>query len=179
VFRGVAVLDRLICQPAGSPVNIPNIPPPPQPDGVSTTRERFENVHGGNNPVCKGCHSPIDAIGFTFEAFDGAGQYRTEEYGKDVNTVTEIPVDLGLEFSGTMADSADLATALSESVLVRTCFARHVFRSVAATSGEAFVPSEDAFVAAWKADPEAEPGGIINTILTFVESPLFQYRRAE
>jgi hypothetical protein len=179
VFRGVAVLDRLICQPAGSPVNIPNIPPPPQPDGVSTTRERFETVHGGNNPVCKGCHSPIDAIGFTFEAFDGAGQYRTKENGKDVNTATEIPVDLGLEFSGPMADSADLGSALAQSAMVRACFARHVFRSVAAISGESFAPSEAAFVAAWQADPEAEPGGIINTILTFVESPLFQYRRAE
>jgi hypothetical protein len=169
----------LVCQPPDSPANIPNIPPPPQPDEVSTTRERFENVHGGNNPVCKGCHTPIDAFGFTFESFDGAGQFRTEENGKRVNAATEIPEDLGLEFSGAMADSAALAEALAASAVVRTCFARHLFRSVAAASGDAFLPSEEAFVAAWAQDPEAEPGSITNSILTFVESPLFQYRRAE
>jgi hypothetical protein len=177
VLRGVAVMERLGCNPPGSPVDIPNIPPPPQPDGVSTTRERFEEVHGGNNPVCKGCHASIDAVGFSFESFDGAGRFRERENGKLVNTATEVPVDLGFEFTGAMPGSAELAVALSESAVVRTCFARHMFRSVSATSE--FVASEDAFIQAWKLDPSAESGSMLNTILTYVASPLFQYRRAE
>lgn len=179
VFRGVAVLERLACKPPASPVNIPNIPPPPQPDGVRTTRERFEETHGPNNPACTGCHFEIDAIGFTFESFDGAGQYREEEHGRAVNTATEIPESLELGFSGPMADSEELALRLSESAAVRACFARHLFRSVAATSGPSVVASEDAFVEAWRANPAAEAGGVMDSILTFVSSPLFLYRRAE
>ena len=179
VFRGVAVMERLACNPPESPVNIPNIPPPPQPDTVSTTRERFENLHGSNNPVCTGCHFEIDSVGFTFEAFDGAGRYREQENGKTVNTVTDIPDSLGFEFTGEMLDSSALAGAMAESAVVRTCFARHLFRSVAATSGDPLTPSEDAFIAAWRGDPIAEPGSIVNTILTFVASPLFRYRRAQ
>ncbi|HEY3497279.1 MAG TPA: DUF1592 domain-containing protein, partial [Polyangiaceae bacterium] len=179
VFRGVAVMERFACRPPASPVNIPNIPPPPPPDETSTTRERFENLHGSNNPACVGCHFEIDSLGFSFEAFDGAGRYRETENGKPVNTVTEVPDTLGFEFSGEIADSAELAAALAESAVVRACFARHLFRSVAATSGETFVPSEDAFVEAWKRDPNAEPGSIVNSIRTFIASPLFQYRRAQ
>jgi len=179
VLRGVALLERIVCQPPASPATIDRvIPPPPQPDATNTTRERFEMLHS-TDPFCAGCHSTIDALGFSFEAFDGMGQYRTMENQKPINSITSVTSDMGMDFSGTYADSAELATALSASSVVRACFARHLFRSAAAASGVTVQPSEDAFVAAWQADAVAEQGGIVQAITNYVASPLFMYRRAQ
>jgi len=96
-----------------------------------------------------------------------------------VDPSTVISSDMGMDFSGDYADSAELAGALATSPTVRECFARHLFRSAAATSGIDVQPSEDSFVAAWKGDPDAEPGSIVNSLVTYVTSPLFAYRRAQ
>jgi hypothetical protein len=179
VLRGVALLERLVCQPPASPATLDRvIPAPPQPDDTNTTRERFEMLHS-TDPFCAGCHGTIDAMGFSFEAFDGMGQFRTTENGKPINSVTTVTSDMGMDFSGTYADSAELATALSESAVVRACFARHLFRSAAAASGVEVQPSEDSFVRLWEKDPVAEPGSITQSIVAYVTSPLFVYRRAQ
>ncbi len=179
VLRGVAVLDRIACLPPPSPATLDRaIPPPPQPNDTDTTRERFENSHS-TDPFCAGCHTTIDAVGFAFEDFDGMGAYRTMENKKTVDPSTAISLDMGMDFSGSYADSAELAAALAASPSVRECFARHLFRSAAATSGVAVQTSEDAYVAAWKKDPLAEPGSIVQAIVTYVTSPLFAYRRAQ
>lgn len=192
ILRGVSVLKRLLCSPPEAPASVGlEIPPSPQPDGVTTTRERYENIHG-QAPLCKGCHISIDAVGFTFEQFDGAGHLRFEEgdtlfeFKKDnepafgeVDSATSIEPDFGLAVSGEFAHSGELAQALSESAEVRACYARHLFRSVAAASGASVKKSEDAYVAAWSANPAAEPGSIIESLVTFVTSPLFAYRRAQ
>jgi hypothetical protein len=107
------------------------------------------------------------------------GQFRTTENGKPINSVTTVTSDMGMDFSGTYADSAELATALSESAVVRACFARHLFRSAAAASGVEVQPSEDSFVRLWEKDPVAEPGSITQSIVAYVTSPLFVYRRAQ
>jgi len=179
VLRGVALLERIVCQPPASPATVDRvIPPPPQPDATNTTRERFEMLHS-TDPFCAGCHASIDALGFSFEAFDGMGQFRTTENSKPINSITSVTTDMGMDFSGTYADSAELATALASSEVVRACFARHLFRSAAAVSGTAVQASEDSFVTAWQNDPAAEPGGIVASILNYVSSPLFLYRRAQ
>jgi hypothetical protein len=176
VFRGVAVLKRIACLPPQSPteLNIDVIPPPPDPS--LTTRDRF-GQHVADD-ICAGCHSTIDAIGFTFENFDGMGASRNGmENGHPVNTATTL--ELGLDFDGAYADSDELSLALSQSPAVRACFARHLFHAMTGTSGATYQPSEDSYVTAWQADTEAETGKIIDSILTYVKSPLFAYRRAQ
>jgi hypothetical protein len=179
VLRGVALLERIVCQPPSSPNTVDRvIPPPLPPDKTNTTRERYEALHS-TDPFCAGCHGTIDALGFSFEGFDGMGVWRTQENSKPINSETTITSDMGMDFSGTYADSADLAIALSQSAVVRACFARHLFRSAAASSGPAVQPSEDSFVRIWQADPLAEPGSIVESIVTYAKSPLFVYRRAQ
>jgi hypothetical protein len=179
VFRGVAVLDRLACLPPESPTTLDrDIPAPPQPDKENTTRERFEVIHS-TDPFCAGCHSSIDAIGFSFEHFDGMGMYRVTENQKQVNAATTVTTEMGMDFSGSYQNSDELALALSQSAAVRACFARHLFRSSAAVSGVAVQTSEDAFVEAWRANSAAEPGSIVEAILAYAASPLFAYRRAK
>jgi hypothetical protein len=179
VFRGVALLDRIVCQPPESPTSTNmEIPAPPQPDATNTTRERFEAIHS-TDPWCAGCHSSIDALGFSFEHFDGMGMYRERENGKLVNAATTVTTDMGMDFSGDFANSDELALSLSQSAVARACFARHLFRSSAAMSGPAVQASEDAFVEAWRANPAAEPGVVVEAILAYAASPLFAYRRAQ
>jgi hypothetical protein len=178
VFRGVAILDRIVCLPPESPTTTNReIPAPPQPDKTNTTRERFESIHS-TDPFCAGCHSTIDAIGFSFEHFDGMGKFRARENNKDVDSATSVTSDMGMDFSGDFANSDELALALSQSAAVRACFARHLFRSSAAVSGTAVQASEDAFVEAWRADPAAESGSIVQAMLAYVASPIFAFRRA-
>jgi hypothetical protein len=182
VFRGVAVLDRLACLPPESPATLNReIPAPPQPDKTKTTRERFE-MHS-TDPFCAGCHASIDAIGFSFEHFDGMGVFRDNENEREnpvpVNAETTVTSDMGMDFSGTYQNSDELALALSQSPSVRACFARHLFRSSAGVSGPAVQASEDDFVEAWRSDPAAEPGGIQAAIIAYAASPLFAFRRAQ
>ena len=74
-LRGKWLLENLL----GSP------PPPPPPDVPSlreekdvsllTMRQRMEQHQA--NPVCAGCHSRMDPLGFALENFDGLGRWRT------------------------------------------------------------------------------------------------------
>jgi hypothetical protein len=179
VFRGVAVLDRIVCLPPDSPTSVDmEVPAPPQPDKTNTTRERFEAIHSTQS-WCAGCHSTIDAIGFSFEHFDGMGMFRETENSKPVNSATSVTSDMGMDFSGDYANSDELALALSQSASVRACFARHLFRSSAAVSGTAVQTSEDSFVESWRANPSAESGNIVQAILAYASNPIFAYRRAQ
>jgi hypothetical protein len=176
VFRGVAVLKRIACSPPGSPadLNIDVIPPAPDPN--LTTRDRF-GQHVADQ-TCAGCHAMIDGIGFTFENFDGMGASRGGmENGQPVDTSTTL--ELGLDFDGAYANSDELAVALSQSAAVRACFARHLFHAMTGTSGATYQPSEDSYVTAWRADTTAESGKIIESMLAYIKSPLFAYRRAQ
>jgi hypothetical protein len=180
VLRGVAIARRIACLEVPSPttLNINVVPPPPDP--AQTTRQRF-SVHAAD-AACAGCHARIDPFGFSFEQYDGMGAFRLEE-GKSPNPVHKVDsattVAVGADFDGSYADSDELAVALSKSASVRQCFAKHMFRAAAARSDATVKASEDAFMKAWQALPAAEQGNILQTVMTFVKSPLFQYRRAE
>ncbi len=179
VLRGVAVGRRIACLSIPSPASLNIRVVPPAPDPTKSTRQRFE-VHSTDRQ-CAGCHATIDPFGFSFEHFDGMGAYRAKEKTSqeelDVNSV--VTVDTGLDFDGTYMDSNQLATALSQSEAVRTCFARYMFRAASATADTAAKPSEDAFVEAWRAIPAAAQGSIVETLLAYVKSPAFAVRRAQ
>jgi hypothetical protein len=176
VFRGVAVMKRVACLDPGSPTDLNIDIVPPVPDPRLTTRERFSQH--STDELCAGCHASIDAIGFTFENFDGMGASRggmENDRPVDTNTV----VELGLDFDGPYANSDELALALSQSAEVRACFARHLFHVMSATSVQATKPSEESYLLEWRRDASAESGNIASAILAYVRSPIFAYRRAQ
>jgi hypothetical protein len=176
VFRGAAIMRRVLCVDPGSPTDLNIDVTPPVPDPNLTTRDRFgQHV---SDDMCAGCHTNIDSLGFTFENFDGMGASRNGmENGKAVSTATTV--EFGLDFDGDYANSDELSLALSQSAAVRSCFAKHLFHALTATSGTAYKPSEDSYVTIWQADTGAASGKIIDAILAYVRSPLFAYRRRQ
>ena len=172
IFRGVAVAQRVTCMGLDSPAsfNIEVVPPAPAP--TVTTRERY-SAHVRDS-ICAGCHHIIDPFGFSFEHFDGMGAHRGLDHGKSVDSGVDVSV--GRDFDGHYADSNDLASALAESTHVRECFARFMFRAAMGTGDGAATSGEDEFLHAWRANPAAAQGGIVETLISYVKRPGFALR---
>jgi hypothetical protein len=117
----------------------------------------------------------IDPFGFSFEHFDGMGGFRSRENGRPVDST--VVVNQRAEFDGPYADSNQLAAALAQSESVRTCFARFMFRAGAATGDPSGALAETEFLDAWRANPAAAQGNIVETLIAFVKRPTFTQRR--
>jgi hypothetical protein len=206
VLRGVAVERRVACIPVPDPSTLMiTVPPPPAPDASNpeTTRALF-NVHG-TTPGCAKCHTNIDAFGFTFEGYDGMGEYRTigadskgtvHLGGEKVTSIRSqaiggfeyLPIDTtsgtlagtGTDLDGTsFADSNALATALSGSASVASCAATQLFRGSTGRSDAtgALTDSEMAFQTIWSALSADKQGNIAEILVAYIRSPLFAQRR--
>ncbi len=187
VLRGVAIERRLACITVASPSQLMLTVPPLAPDPSKSMRDRLAGHVA--DPMCAACHTSIDAFGFSFELYDGMGQFQNKDHGNDVNSKTTVSV--GKDFDGDYADSNALAVALSTSEAVRECFARNVFRASAGRSDADAQASEDAFIKYWQAVPapaadasHAQPasatqGSILETLRAYVSSPSFTQRRAQ
>jgi hypothetical protein len=85
--RGLFILTRLLCQ------NLPLMPPanlqiPPAPTGLLTARQRLSQH--AQDPVCAGCHSHTDPVGFSLEHFDALGVYRDKDHGLAIDDTGQI-----------------------------------------------------------------------------------------
>jgi len=115
----------LLCRSIPPPPN--NVPPlPPQAGPEVTMRERLA-VHR-QSPVCAGCHSMMDPIGFGMEDFDSVGLYRTLEGTSpvDASGVLEGPGLDGTTFSGL----AELGAALRRQPVVGPCLVSKLYSEV-------------------------------------------------
>ncbi len=170
VKRGVSVLKKLMCLEFPSPteLNIAVVPPPADPN--ATTRQRF--AQHGSDPACAGCHKTIDAVGFTFEGFDGMGGARTQENGKTVDTTSTLS-DVG-SIGGPLQDSAQLAEKIAESPELAECFALNFFRFASAQSGEG---TEKKFLELYGGFDESQRSNIKQVLFAFVQSDVFSRRR--
>lgn len=124
VFRGVAIMRKLLCQePPPVPAMVPPLPPVDKAE-VKTTRQRFDKHT--SLAFCHSCHANIDPMGDVFESYDAVGAYRTQENG--------IPIDSSGGIVGTPSSDAkfgnaiDMVKALAVSPDVHECFARQVYR---------------------------------------------------
>jgi len=96
VLRGKWLLDSIL--------GTPPLPPPPNVPSLDshgagtpqTIRERLAQHRA--DPVCGGCHSRIDPLGFALENYDALGQWRTEDAGKPIDNTGELPD--GTKFAG-------------------------------------------------------------------------------
>jgi hypothetical protein len=117
-----------LCQNITLPaINIPALSETEDKGQARSTRELYE-MHA-KDVVCAGCHSLTDPIGFALENFDGAGRYRT----LDTTQGDSVPIDavaklIDTDVNRMLTGPGDLATALSESELVRQCVSVQAFR---------------------------------------------------
>ncbi|HYQ41756.1 MAG TPA: DUF1588 domain-containing protein [Polyangiaceae bacterium] len=192
VLRGVAVLRRVACYNIPSPASLMLTVPPLQPDPTKTTRQRLE-IHA-TDKACANCHDAIDAVGFSFEQYDGMGNAQTTDNNQPVDSHTTVNLRSSsgeIDFNGDYADSNQLATALANSAAVRECFARNIFRASAGRSSDDVKAAETAFIDYWKTVPAPAPdanhptpaaaaeGSILEAMRAIVTSPNFTLRRAQ
>ena len=97
--------------------NVLNTPPPPPPPGVGsidakggplsgTMRQQMEKHRA--NPICAGCHTRMDPLGFALENYDAIGQWRTQDASQNIDSSGVLPG--GRKFQG----SAELKTILAD-----------------------------------------------------------------
>jgi hypothetical protein len=89
VLRGKWILENFL-----------NAPPPPPPPNVprldeskaglaASIRQQMEEHRA--NPVCAGCHSKMDPLGFAFENYTAIGQWRSKDGPFDIDASGKLP----------------------------------------------------------------------------------------
>jgi hypothetical protein len=97
VLRGAWVLESMLgTPPPAPPPNVPALPEDHAGAVQTSVRERLTQHRA--DPVCAGCHSRIDPLGFALENFDALGRWRDEDGGKPVDSSAEL-ID-GTKFQG-------------------------------------------------------------------------------
>jgi hypothetical protein len=168
IHRGVFVRKQILCQTLPTPPDDVGMPPDPSPD--STTRERF--AEHTSNAACSGCHSLIDPIGFTFENYDGAGAYRTQE--------GTLPVDASGAVSsagdaeGTYVGAVELSRQLAKSTYVKDCIATQWFRFA---HGRGATSEEQCEVQDLQAQFAAKAYNLRELLVHITLSDAFRYRQ--
>jgi hypothetical protein len=112
--------------------NVLNAPPPPPPPGVGsidakggplagTMRQQMEKHRA--SPMCAGCHTKMDPLGFAFENYNAIGQWRTEDANQPIDASGTLPN--GKSFNGSaelktilMGDRDAFAECLTEKLMV-------------------------------------------------------------
>ncbi len=112
--------------------NVLNTPPPPPPPGVGsidakggassgTMRQQMEKHRA--NPICAGCHTRMDPLGFALENYNAIGQWRTEDANQPIDSSGVLPN--GKKFAGSaelkkiLANNKDaFAQCLTEKLMI-------------------------------------------------------------
>lgn len=118
VFRGIYILERILCEELPEPPDSLDIVPPPA-DEARTSRERWEQH--SSRPACASCHQAIDPIGFAFETYDSLGRYRPLENGREIDPTGGIPA-IGIE-AGTLPDAIAVVDELANADRTHGCVA--------------------------------------------------------
>ena len=127
-LRGKALREVMLCQAVPKPPANVDFSAVQNPDGkVKTARERV-GFHL-KNPSCAGCHRITDPMGLSMESFDGAGQFRHQENGADIDTTGNLD---GVPFS----DAAGLGKALHDNPQLPWCLVRRTFAYATGTKSD-------------------------------------------
>lgn len=168
IHRGKFVRETILCQIPPPPPD--NVPEPPSVDESQTTREQF--AEHSKNPVCAGCHTLMDPIGFGFEHFDGIGRYRETEWGLEVDAAGELH---GTDVDGTFNGAVELAKLLASSDQVKACVASQWFRF---GYGRFETEEDDCSVDEIRAAFAASNYDIKELIIALTLTDAFRYRHA-
>jgi len=127
-LRGKALREVLLCQSVPKPPPNVDFSAVQNPDpNVKTARERV--AFHLKNPSCAGCHRITDPMGLSMEAFDGAGQFRHQENGVDIDTTGNLD---GVEFN----DVVGLGKALRDNPQLPWCAVRRTFAYATGTPSD-------------------------------------------
>lgn len=167
VYRGVMVMNQMLCIPPGLPqfdmINVSE----GQMSG-RTSRERLSQEHLSGS--CNSCHETIDGIGFAFGNFDALGRWRDDEFG--------IPVDASGQLFGTsVGGPIDLVQEMATREEVAYCITKH-FYSYAV--GRGLTEDPDLCQAQLLADDlMAADGNLPGLALAIALSPSFRHLTPE
>lgn len=168
VQRGKWVLDNLLgSAPPPPPPNVPSLDPHGK-DGKQSVRQAME-MHRAN-PVCAGCHSRMDPIGFSLENYDGVGAWRDKDNGVTINATGKLPE--GTEFTGPAGLKRLLLTQYRGDFV--SVFTQKLLTYAL---GRGVEPGDLASVRAIVRDADRQNDTIPALIDAIVRSPQFQMRR--
>ena len=171
VLRGKFVLAKLLCKP----------PPPPPPDIVVSpptvdprlsTRQRFAQHTA--EPLCAGCHSKMDPIGFAFEHYDATGRWRDIDGGQMVDATGALS---GSDVDGALDGVPSLASRLAHSQEVSTCAATQWFRYAFGRSEQ--TSADTCTIAALSRALSGANGDFKKMVRQTVRAPVFRNRTPE
>jgi hypothetical protein len=166
--RGVAVLNRLLCQelpqpPADSPVELP---PPLQSD--ATMRERLLSATA--DASCQECHRDIDPIGLAFENYDPVGLWRDVEHGRPIDASGSLLVS---DAQGSFVNAVGLIRRIAASRDARSCFAGHW---LAYAYGRPESPADTCAREAVEAALETSGGNVVELLVALAKTDQLRYR---
>jgi len=121
--RGKLIRERLLCDPVGAPP--PDAPADNPPDtnlGPCKIDQYLANQAVGES--CRGCHQPMDAIGFGLENYDMSGQFRSHDDNAPSCTIDGQGELVG---AGPFKGPAELSNLLVHQD-VDACAAEHLLR---------------------------------------------------
>ncbi|SMF75640.1 DUF1588 domain-containing protein [Pseudobacteriovorax antillogorgiicola] len=134
IKRAALIVDKALCLDLGrpDPNNLPNDALKiPEVDETTTTRNKWEEKTSDSS--CQKCHSILNPIGFTFENYDGAGQFVDNEiiFDRRPKKVNILPIDSFVEFTyqetSYVADKPeDIFTIFLERGMIQTCLAKQI-----------------------------------------------------
>lgn len=114
--RGHWAIEKLFCQAMGLPD--PNtVAAGPKKQPTDSTRDYFERL--GTESGCSACHKRLDAPGFPFEIYDGAGKLRLIEQNREVKSNTNLAI--GSDIDANYPTEKEFFAAVAGSANVRSC----------------------------------------------------------
>ncbi len=172
VLRGVAILDRILCQPLTLPANT-SLDLPPLNETVRTNRERYA-AHT-DNPACQSCHERIDGLGFPFELFDSIGRVRTTDHDRPIDHSGWIAAHDD-QARSEIAGVPELMQRLVADPRVTSCVVRETFRFVRGRDADTSA-ADQCTVATLEESMQRYNGDLREVLIDLVLSPSFRERR--
>ena len=171
-LRGSYVLETLLCAPRAAPPADVDLSRPQSgaDEGPLTNRELFRQRTGA--PLCQGCHTRIDGIGFGLEHYDAAGAYRDMEVGMAIDASGALH---GTDVDGPYRGALELSSRLAESDAVQACYARRWLQFVRGRPADV---SERFLLSDVQHALEESGGDVRALMLAIVTHPSFARRTA-
>jgi len=128
MFRGKALLRRMLCQELPPrPAGVEPTPPPGIPDDA-TTREKLESLE--ETVPCNACHISMHPFAFAMEQYDGIGRFRELENDKTIDASGQLLLATSPD-PITFGNARELIDALAERDEIYDCLVQQGIRYTA------------------------------------------------
>ncbi len=173
IFRGVYVLEEILCADLGDPPPTANDTPIEEgddPEGGPLTVREAVDARTMDDATCAACHALINPTGFLFEHYDAVGRWRTEEVQSGLPIDAAAGLTIG-DVAAEMPDAVSLSESLAKSTDAKSCFAKRWVQEALETEG-VDACTQDEVVTAF-----VETGDVRSLVEGIVRSPAFRYGR--